>query len=221
MKLISPPQTGRVGDVVNVISRYGQLARKYTVPRNPRTPRQQANRGSFGAVVRRWRRLDPEQRLAWGVAAANNYTVNRQGKRMALNGYNHFVSINAARAAKALSLFDLPPAVPTFPPNPVAELAISNAGDNLSLKLHVTSQPGQYTLVCGAAPVSAGVRCVQHFVFLGFLPAAEDGWSDITELYVKRYGQPPVGQVVYLRTSQHIDGWVDVAKEASAVVPGR
>ena len=82
-------------------------------------------------------------------------------------------------------------------------------------------QPAQYTLVYGAAPVSTGVRCVQHFTFLGFLPAPVNGWSDITELYVARYGLPTVGKAVFIQTCQHIDGWMDVPKEASAVVPAR
>jgi hypothetical protein len=48
-------------------------------------------------------------------------------------------------------------------------------------------------LVQGAAPVSAGVRCAKHFPFLGLLPPPTEGWSDITGLYVARYGLPPVG----------------------------
>jgi hypothetical protein len=129
------------------------------------------------------------------------------------------VRINAARAAKSLSLFELPPTVPTFNPNPVAELAVSNTGGDIRLKLRVPSAPVQYTLVQAAASVSAGVRCVQHYVFLGFLPTPVNGWSDVTEMYVARYGQPTVGKLVYIHSRQHIDGWMDVAKETSALVP--
>jgi len=219
MKIISPPQSGRVADVVYVISRYGQLIRKFVPPRNPRSPRQQLNRSSFGVVSSRWRGLTPEQRAAWRIGATDSYTTGRMGCRVPLNGYNYFVRINASRAAKGLSLFDLPPTVPTFNPNPVAELAAANTGSNITLKLHVPSQPAQYTLVYGAAPVSTGVQCVQHFTFLGFLPAPVNGWSEITELYVARYGQPTVGKAVFIRTCQQVDGWTDLPKEASAIVP--
>jgi hypothetical protein len=140
---------------------------------------------------------------------------------VALNGYNFYVRINASRASKGLSLFDLPPNTPAFSPNPVDELSATNTGGQVSLKLEVPSQPAQYTCVYGAAPVSAGVRCVQHFVFLGFLPAAVDGWSDISALYVARYGQPIVGKVVHIRTCQHIDGWTDLPKDVSALVPAQ
>jgi hypothetical protein len=218
-KIISPPQSGRVGSVVYVNSRFGQIVRTYVCPRNPRSEPQQRNRGNFGATSSRWRGLAPEQSLAWCLAAADSYTISRAGRRVTLNGYNYFIRVNAARAHLGQSQLNVPPAVPTFNPNPVAELAIANTGGDITLKVRVPSQPGQYTLVQGAAPVSAGVRCVQHFPFLGLLPAPVDGWSDITALYVARYGVPVVGTAVFIRTCQHIDGWTDLPKVASAFVP--
>ena len=218
-KIISPPQSGRVGNVVYVNSRYGQLVRQYVTPRNPKTELQQANRHNWGHVSSRWRGLDPAQRIAWCLAAADSYTVSRTGRRVALNGYNYFMRVNAARAHLGLGQLDLPPNVPTFNPNPVAELLVTNIGGDITMKVRVPSQPGQYTLVQGAAPVSAGVRCVQHFPLLGLLPAPVDGWSDITALYVARYGVPVVGTAVFIRTCQHTDGWTDLPKVASAFVP--
>ena len=219
-KISLPPQSGRVGPVVYVNSRYGQIVRQFVPPRNPRTPDQQRNRSHFGAVSSRWRALAPEQRIAWCIASADSYTVSRTGRRVALNGYNYFVRVNAARAHLGLSQFDLPPAVPAVPTfSPVAELSVTHTGDAVTIKVRVPSQPGQTTLVQGTAPVSAGVRCVQHFPLLGLLPAPVDGWSDITALYVARYGAPTVGSVVFIRTCQHTDGWTDLPKVASAFVP--
>jgi hypothetical protein len=219
MKVISTPQSGQIGNIVYVNSRYGQVARQYVHPRNPRTPEQQRNRGNFGAVASRWRALTPDQRAAWCMAAANKFIVTHSGRQVALTGYSYFVSVNTRRAELSLLQFDLPPAEATFSPNPVAELVVANTGGTITLKLRVPSLPAQYTLVQGAAPVSTGIRCVQHFPFLGLLPPPTDGWSDITELYVTRYGAPPAGTVVFIRTCQHIDGSTDVAKETSARVP--
>jgi hypothetical protein len=218
-KIISPPQSGRVGPVVYVNGRYGQIVRQYVPPRNPRSEPQQKKRRDFGRVSSGWRGLGPDQRIAWCLAAADSYTVSRTGRRVALNGYNYFVRVNAARAHLGLGQLDLPPTVPTFNQNPVAELLVTNIGGDITMKVRVPSQPGQYTLVQGAAPVSAGVRCVQHFPFLGLLPAPVNGWSDITALYVARYGVPMVGTVIFIRTCQHTDGWTDLPKVASAFVP--
>jgi hypothetical protein len=136
-----------------------------------------------------------------------------------LNGHNFLASRNTRRADLGLPQFHLPPAEPVFSPNPVAELVATNTGGKFTLKLRVPSPPAHYTLVQGAAPVSAGVICVQHFPFLRLLPPPTDGWSDITELYVVRYGVPKAGTAIWIRTGQHIDDWQDVPKVVRARVP--
>jgi hypothetical protein len=60
---------------------------------------------------------------------------------------------------------------------------------------------------------------MQHFPFLGLLPAPIHGWSDITELYRARYRVLKGGTAIWIRTCQHIDGWIDVAKVVRARVP--
>ena len=60
--------------------------------------------------------------------------------------------------------------------------------------------------------------CVQYFPFLGRLPPPTDGWSDITDLYKARYGEPKAGTAIWIRTCQHIDDWTDVPKVACARV---
>jgi hypothetical protein len=219
MKISSIPKSGRKGSVVYVNSRHGKVARQYVRPRNPRTPEQQGHRSNLRAVLRRWRTLSAEQRAAWcGVAAKHDF-ITETDRTVRLNGYNFFASLNTRRADLSLPQFDLPPAEPVFSPNPVAELVITNTGGKITLKLRVPSPAAQYTLVQGPAPVRTGVRCVQHFPFLGLLPPPTDGWSDITELYVARYGVPKAGTAIWIRTCQHIDGWTDVPKVARARVP--
>jgi hypothetical protein len=124
--------------------------------------------------------------------------------------------VNTRRADLGLPQFDLPPAEPVFSQNPVDELVATLTGGKFTLKLRVPSPPAQYTLVQGAAPVRTAVRCVQHYPYLGLLPPPTDGWSDITELYVARYGVPKAGTAIWIRTCQHIDGWTDVPKVARA-----
>jgi len=219
MRISSIPKAGRQGNVVYLNTRYGKVARQYVLPRNPRTAEQQGHRENVRAVSGRWRTLTPEQRAAWRVAAANRYIETETGRRVRLSGYNHFVSMNTRRADLGLPQFDLPPAEPNFSANPVAELVVTNIGGKITLKLRVPSQPALYTLVQGAAPVRTGVRFVLHFPFLGLLPPPTNGWSDITELYVARYGVPKFGTAIWIRTCQHIDGWSDVPKVTRARVP--
>jgi hypothetical protein len=212
MKIASIPKRGRKGNVIYSETRHGKVAREFVPPSNPRTADQQNHRSNVRVVTGRWRTLNDPQRAAWGAAAANKYVVAKTGRRVRLSAYHLFVSLNVGRADLGLPQFDLPPAEPVFSSNPVEELAATFTEGGFSLKLRVSSPPAQYTLVYAAAPVRSGVRYVNHFPFLGLLPPPQDGWSDITDLYVARYGVPKPNQAIWIRTCQHIDGWTDVPK---------
>ncbi|MGD0258822.1 MAG: hypothetical protein ABSD29_03260 [Verrucomicrobiota bacterium] len=218
MKIASIPKRGRKGSVIYSETRHGKVAREYVPPQNPRTAQQQDHRRNVRAVSARWSTLTQEQRDAWRAVAAHKYFVSEEGVLVRLNAYNLFVSLNVRRADLGLSQFDFPPAEPVFSPNPVDELVATFTGGRFTLKLRVPSPPVQYTLVYAAAPVRSGVRYVHHFPLLGLLPPPKDGWSDITELYVARYGVPKANQSIWIRTCQHIDGWTDIPKVARARV---
>jgi hypothetical protein len=123
------------------------------------------------------------------------------------------------RADLGLPQFDVAPPEPVFVPSPVLDLDISYAGGKCTIKLRVRGTPAQLILLQGAKPVRSGVRCVQHFPFLGLLPPLIDGWSDITEMYVARFGIPKPGTAVWIRTCQHIDGFIDVPKVLRFRIP--
>ena len=220
-KVIGPPQSGRVGNVVFRMTRTGLVASQYVVPRNPRLPKQQLGRAKFGVVSGQWRGLSPEDQDAWCLGGADPYTMSRLGRTTPLPGYHYYARINNARAAIGLGRFNRPPAVPSFGLNTTGPLAITITAGVVALKLPVVSLPTQYVLVEGAAPCSAGIRYARHYPFLGFLPEPVDGFSDITALYVDWYGVPPVGAAIMIRTRQHIDGWTDNPIVTRAIVrPG-
>jgi hypothetical protein len=212
MKIASIPMRGRKGNVIYSQTRHGKVAREFVAPSNPRTAVQQDHRRNVRAVTVRWRTLNDQQRAAWGAAAAEKFVVTKTGRRVRLSAYHLFVSLNVGRADVGLPQFDFPPAEPVFSSNPVEELAATFTGGRFTLKLRVSSPPVQYTLVYAAAPVRSGVRYVNHFPFLGLLPPPENGWSDITDLYVARYGVPKLNQAIWIRTCQHIDGFIDGPK---------
>jgi hypothetical protein len=59
----------------------------------------------------------------------------------------------------------------------------------------------------------------RRFVLLGALPALASGICDITALYVAKYGVPPAGTRVFIRTQQTINGWTDLPRDTTAIVP--
>jgi hypothetical protein len=219
MKIESIPKSGRQGNVVFVKGRYGNVVREFVPPSNPRTADQQSHRHNLHAVSARWHTLTPDQRGAWRALAATTYFITETGERVRRNCYTLFVALNTRRADLGLPQFDVPPAQPVFPKSPVVELLVTNIGARITIKLRVLGSPTQLILVGGSRPVRAAVRCVQHFPFLGLVPAPIDGWCDITDLYVARYGVPKAGNAIWIRTCQHIDGWIDVPQVFRFRVP--
>ena len=156
--------------------------------------------------------LVPEARFAWCAAAI------RDGLK--ISGYSYFMKLNAPRIHIGLARMDYPPSQrPSFNVNSVEELVVEMSGGQASIKLRVPGPLAQFTLVEVAAPVSAGVRFVQGYRYVGLLPAAVDGWSNITELVIARFGQPIPGKVLFIRIRQQVDGWMDAGKVISVLVP--
>lgn len=219
MRELTNPQSGKQGVTVSVTTRYGQVRRSRIVPKNPRTPAQVRIRSNLGRISSRWRALTEEQRVAWRAAARKAASRRRLGKSSYLTGSQFFIKINSARAAIGLGLLVDPPEYPGFGANPVGDLVILNNRGEIALKLRVSGTSEAAIIVLGIGPRSAGVSYAWNFVTLGLLPAPTDGFSDITDLYVARFGVPKVGMRVFIRTRQQINGWEDAPKQTFADVP--
>jgi hypothetical protein len=74
-------------------------------------------------------------------------------------------------------------------------------------------------LVFGQAPCSAGRSKRRNVAYLGLLPPPKDGVSDITDIYIARYGAPKPGTKVFIVTRQQQNGWEGALKETSDIVP--
>ena len=98
-------------------------------------------------------------------------------------------------------------------------LQITSAGGALSLRLPLSAQPVQSTLVLGARPQSPGVSQVDHYSILGLLPDPEGGLCGTTELFLAKFHLLPVGQRIFIRTVQQINGWRDLPQTISARIP--
>lgn len=212
-------QSGKRGTTVSIHTAFGQAERQLAVPRNPRTPAQQRVRLTLGSIASRWRGLTDPQRTAWTALASDTRSQPRLGQSGRLTGCQLFIKINCTLAAAGMEQVIEPPERPIFAVNPVGALTITNNAGVIALKLAVSSAPAHYVMVFGTSPCSAGIARPRRFALLGALPASAAGMSDITELYVAKYGVPPVGARVFIRTRQISKGWEDRQKDATAVVP--
>jgi hypothetical protein len=219
MRILDIPQSGKQGTFVSVRTRYGQIRRRYAVPLKSPTPAQLLARAKFGRVRSLWRTLTEDQRAAWAGDTQDTRSQPRLGQSGRLPGYLLFVKVNALLVYQGLAPVLTPPERPKFGVNPVAGLVIANIDGVIELKLSVPSAPTSDILVLGTHPRSSGVTFAKHFAILGRLPVVEAGYSNITELYVDRYGAPPAGTRVFIRTRQFMNGWEDFPIQTNAIVP--
>ena len=212
--------SGRRGKHVFYMRGRTLCRRLYVVPRNVRTAARRRTRGAFGGISKAWSQvLTEDQRRAWMVAAAKVKSHPRLWQSGPLTGEMHFEGISSARATIGLGMLLWPPERVVFGPNPVEGCALSYVNGQARLRLKVTGPVTEDIMVFGQAPCSAGRKKWRHGAYLGLLPAPERGESDITEMYVARYGEPEPGKKVFIRTRQQKDGWQGREQDVSEVVP--
>jgi hypothetical protein len=165
--------------------------------------------------------LTQAQRDAWDAAGPKVQSAKRLGSSGPLTGQQHFQGINSARARLGLDMLLMPPAPVAFGPNPVGQLAITNGEGGVRLLLNISTPPAEDIMVFGQAPCNSGRRKRRNVSYLGLLPAPQAGLSDITDLYIARYGEPAAGQRVFIVTRQQKDGWEGFDQETHEIVPDK
>jgi hypothetical protein len=219
MTILDIPRSGRDGDFVYYMRGKKLCRRRYFIPTNVRTPGRRLARGAFGAVAKAWSRVLTEpQRQAWNAAAAKVRSRPRLWQSGWLTGQAFFQGICSARARIGREMLLWPPEPVAFGPNQVTGLSIGEEQGRLRLRVRVAGPLVGDIMVFGAAPCSPGRKKWRHGAYLGLLPAPVDGESDITELYVARYGEPRPGERVFIRTRRQQDGWEDQHQVVTAVV---
>ena len=220
MKTLDIPKSGKCGNIVAYPSPFGQCQRQFLVPANPRTLARQYMRGAFGSFAQAWRRvLTEQQRAAWNAAGPKVQSAKRLGQSGPLTGQQHFQGINSARARIRREPLWAPPAPVVFGLNPVGQLVINNGENGVRLLLRVSGPAAEDIMVFGQAPCSAGRTKRRNVAYLGLLPIPQEGMSDITKMYVARYGEPRPGEKVFIVTRQQKDGWEGYDQQTSEIVP--
>ncbi len=206
--------------IVAYHTRYGSCQRAYVIPKNRQTQARQQMRSALGSLSSAWGTvLTQAQREAWNAKAPEVQSRKRLGQSGPLFGQMHFVGINSARARIGRDPLWTPPEPVVFGLNPVGQLTITNTGNGPRLLLSVTGPVTEDIMVFGQAPCSAGRSKRRNVSYLGLLPAPVDGVSDITDLYLARYGGLPSGQRIFIVTRQQKNGFESHDQETNEIVP--
>ncbi len=222
MKILYPPASGRRGTEVFYQGRFGMTSRTYCRPHDPSTPAQEYMRQAFGSYSQQWAgKLSQAQRDRWNAAGAEVWSHPRCGTRGKLTGEQFFTGINSTLACCNMPPLWEPPARVVFNLSPVRQLVITNDEEGVRVFLRLAAAPTEDIMVFGQEPCSAGRSKRRNVSYLGLLPPAEDGLSEITGLYKAKYGEPRPGTKVFIVTSQQKNGWKGFDQETNEVVPQR
>jgi len=210
MKVRRGKFSGAIGNEVYVNTKHGQVVRS----RPRRSPRATAGRqraqDNLGGVASLWHTLSYQRFAAWGAAA----------RKEGMLPYRFFCKINGTLAAYGQPRLLDPPRRERLRPNPVEALEVRNRRGVTTLRLRVPQAPAEFTFVFGVRWCSRGISVPRsNGVLLGRLPQAVQGWSEITSLYVNKFGQPPPGSRIFIWTRQVLNGRKDALKRTHADVP--
>jgi hypothetical protein len=141
---------------------------------------------------------------------------------LALKGYESPAAERLSPTRKLgldLDLLTDPPGRGSFYPTPWVRLVITNRAGRIALKLYLAHGRAEGVMVSSWRPCNPGAMVWNKFVRIGLLPAPHRGMSDITRLYVAKFGVPPVGKKVFIRVQQMNDYSGRLLYTTSAVVP--
>ena len=220
MKILDIPQSGKRGLNVSQNSRNGLVSRALVIPTNPQTDAQMRVRSFLRSVASKWSStLTQAQRDAWTAEAVQHQSKGRMGQSGPLTGFQLYAKINCSLLVIGADEVLTPPAAPVFGVLPVSGLSITNAAGVITLKLTTTASPPDGTMLWGAKPCSQGKDAAPGVVFLGTVDSPVNNAIDITSAYTARYGSPTAGKKVFVKVNQNINGWEDVPRQFSAIVP--
>jgi hypothetical protein len=106
------PMSGRSGPFVYYMLNRKQCWRRYSIPKDPRTPAQKRSRAAFRAASRAWSQAGPltdKQRRAWYSDGAKRQSRSRLGQSGPLTGQQNYIGRNSARKQRDYQLLSHPP----------------------------------------------------------------------------------------------------------------
>jgi hypothetical protein len=170
-------------------------------------------------IAAAWNNLTEDQRLTWEEADRKNRRGSRAFTKRRRSGRLLFTQVSERRLALGQELLAVAPDSNSYAETPIMAFSIANHAGRPRLQLTLLKGEPQGVMVSSYRPLNGGVMKWRKFTRLGLLPAPIAGVSDISRLYVAKYGRPPVGKKVFVRIQQMNDYLGSLVQVMCAVVP--
>lgn len=190
---------GKLGGHVASQNKGGSYLRTKVTPSNPQTIAQSTVRSIFGAISQAWSGLTGLQIIAWNAAADEWSRTNIFGDIKIPSGKALFQQLNQNLLLIGEALLTSPPAKADMVQGVVTDATFGIGAGTLTVSgIGTAANANVSTYASG--PVSEGTTFVKNkmrligFSGIGNPYAAVDGYDD----YVARFGEPVVGQKIYV-----------------------
>lgn len=209
MKYVSPlisAARNKIGGLVYAANPYGEYVRAKTIPAQPRTASQQANRAGVTAISPRWRTLTPSQRQGWNAYALRVRYRDSLGQALHLSGFQHFCrsNLNLLHLRNG-SVDDAPPNPSLYPAAPFAVEPITHDSSGYLVLIvratlfdYINQTPGVFS---ASMWQTAGTRFFPRQVYRLLHPPYMQGLLTVDLSYNYQYGigDPPIGSQISVR----------------------
>lgn len=202
-------------------NRYGAYTRTKVTPVNPQTTAQQNARNILSTNSQNWRGLTETQRQSWIDAAPNFPFTDIFGNSKILSGQALYVKLNNNLnivGEPAIATAPTPVSIPAF----ALTLVTADDSANTVIITGTTPVPANFALVVQATPnVTAGKSFVKNlFRNTSIQAAAATSPYDISADYVALFGDPVVGQKIFVRCFlvSTISGQAGIPVQAQTIV---
>ena len=150
---IGAPATGSIRADTFSRNRYGQYTRNRSIPVNPNTSKQSAQRARFSEASQAWQSLNANQQAAWGPYAQDHPLQNKLGETIILSPSAMYTRIRLQALAAGITPSADPPAEPAFVFTALSAVAsVDTTGPTRVLTLTGTvNQPAGYVAIISAA----------------------------------------------------------------------
>lgn len=195
--LLSSDARGKVGGNVASRNRYGTYMRAHVSPVQPRTPRQQANRQTFGSLSSQWRAQSAAQQAGWQTLASTVVFRDQLGQTYNPSGAQLFLMLARILTQQngATTIPSLPQALPSLPSiesiSPSITVA-SGAVTAISVAMNPGPPIGNTYFIYASKVVGLGVNFIAPSLFR-YLTNVNDNSANPVQLlteYTTVFGAP-------------------------------
>ncbi len=182
---------GSVGGVVFSANQSGPYLKLYTLPVNPRSPLQTAQRAIIATAAQAWQQLSSGDRTLWGTYAAlpAQDLTNSLGETYSISGFLWFIRISSNLRQAGEAPRDQPPtiATPAAPTIDAAFLKTDAAGTESRLEMNADQEDDGHFHVVTARLFSSEGRIAGNF--------------NLASILVSPHETPPVSKLTLTATA--------------------